>query len=440
MLRELFSRFVHGGAPAVPVPTVPPAADSVRPGHRAKPIADGWIGIGARRPLLSPRGEVAGFEFRIADALMQRADPAARVAHTISLLTAMQLTARCGRISLGELPASWLLQPQVGALLAPGMLMCVGRDGDAACASDARAQATRLLRAGGVRVGWPMTDADHGDMPDFMLLRPARDQQVAALLSSAHHVVARHAGLGMVATDLPNLDDLELALAQGVQFACGTVSSTSQAPAGGAMSPAVQRVCDLLNRLVHDEEVTVLALQIKHDPGLSLQLLRYAGSAHFSRGRPVDSVEAAVLLLGRNELYRWLSMVLVRSGGARVTSRAVQEVTLARARLLELLAAARGEPQPEGFFTLGLASMLPLLLDAPAHDVLSRLHLAPLAQAALLDGTGPWHVYLRLAGALERHDLAQVEHLATDFGGLACVLDCAEQAWEWTHAQDPTHG
>ncbi len=437
MLRELFSRLVRGAAPAVPMPVEPSAAEPVRAAQPASADA-GWIGIGARRPLLSPRGEVAGFEFRIADALMQRADAAARAAHTISLLTAMQLTARGGRVSLGELPASWLMHPQVGALLAPGMLMCIGRD--ATGETDARVQAARLLRAGGVRVGWLVQDADAHGVPDFVLLRPGPDQQVAALLQSARHVVAGHAGLGMVATDLPNLDDLELALAQGVQYACGTVSSTSQPPAGGAMSAAVQRVCDLLNRLVRDEEVTALALEIKHDPGLSLQLLRYAGSAHFSRGRPVDSVEAAVLLLGRDELYRWLSMVLVRSAGSRATSRAVQEVTLARARLIELLAAARGEPQPEGFFTLGLASMLPLLLDAPAQSVLSRLHLAPMAQAALLEASGPWHVYLRLASALERHDLAQVERLAGDFGGLSGVLGCADQAWEWTHAQDPTPG
>jgi c-di-GMP phosphodiesterase len=435
MLRQLFSRLVSGGAPAVPTPVEQTVAEPIRSAQPA-PADGGWIGIGARRPLLSPRGEVAGFEFRIADVLMQRADAAARAAHTISLLTAMQLTVRGGRVSLGELPASWLMQPQVGALLAPGMLMCIGHDDSGG--AGVRVQAARLLRSGGVRVGWAIQDVDTESPPDFVLLRPRPDEQVASMLRSAQHAVAGHAGLGIVATDLPHLDDLEFALANGVQYACGTVSSSSQPPAGGAMSAAVQRVCDLLNRLVHDEEVTALALEIKHDPGLSLQLLRYAGSAHFSRGRPVDSVEAAVLLLGRDELYRWLSMVLVRSAGARASSRAVQEVTLARARLLELLAAARGEPQPEGFFTLGLASMLPLLLDAPAQTVLSRLHLAPPAQAALLEATGPWHVYLRLAKALERHDLAHVEQLAGDFGGLSGVLGCAEQAWAWTHAQDPT--
>lgn len=437
MLRQLFSRLVRGAPPAVPPSVMRAPSEPVQPTPPAMTQGN-WIGIGARRPLLSPRGEVAGFEFRIADALMQRADAAARAAHTISLLTAMQLTARAGRISLGELPASWLMQPQVGALLAPGMLMCLGRDapGDA----DARGEATRVLRAGGVRVGWLLQEADAHGVPDFVLLRPGPDHPVAALLQSAQQAVAGHAGMGMVATDLPNLDDLELALSKGVHYACGTVSTTSQPPAGGAMSPAVQRVCDLLNRLVRDAEVTALAVEIKHDAGLSLQLLRYAGSAHFSRGRPVESVEAALMLLGRDELYRWLSMVLVRSAGKRATSRAVQEVTLARARLLELLAAARGELQPEGFFTLGLASMLPLLLDAPVKDVLSRLHLPPLAQAALVDAAGPWHVYLQLADALERHDLAQVERLAADYGGLNRVLGCAEEAWDWTHAQGPTVG
>ncbi|MDZ7652568.1 MAG: HDOD domain-containing protein [Burkholderiaceae bacterium] len=136
-----------------------------------------------------------------------------------------------------------------------------------------------------------------------------------------------------------------------------------------------------------------------------MQLLRHVSSARYNRSWPVDSVEAAVMRVGRDELYRWLSLVLVRSAGGRPTSRALQDVAVARARLLELLASVRHERHPSGFFTLGLASMLPALLNTSAAAALSPLDVGSEARAALLDGAGPWCDDLQLAAAIERRDL-----------------------------------
>jgi c-di-GMP-related signal transduction protein len=111
-------------------------------------------------------------------------------------------------------------------------------------------------------------------------------------------------------------------------------------------------------------------------------------------------------------------------------------VAVARARLLELLASVRHERHPSGFFTLGLASMLPALLNTSVAAALSPLDLGSEARAALLDGAGPWRHYLQLAVAIERHDLQDAAHWAGDFGGLAAVLDCAEQAWTWAAERD----
>jgi EAL and modified HD-GYP domain-containing signal transduction protein len=192
----------------------------------------------------------------------------------------------------------------------------------------------------------------------------------------------------------------------------------------------------LLNRLLREEDPARLATDIKRDVSLSLQLLRHVSTVRYARGRTIDTVEAAVLLIGRDELYRWLSRVLVRSAGGRRTSRALQEVTLARARLLELLANERGEPHPASLFTLGLASMLPTLLNTSTAQALGSMELAPEARAALLEMNGPWLGYLELARALERQDFDFADGLAQCFGGLASVLEQSELAWAWTAEQD----
>jgi len=78
---------------------------------------------------------------------------------------------------------------------------------------------------------------------------------------------------------------------------------------------------------------------------------------------------------------------------------------------------------------LGLASMLPTLLQCSLDDATSSLQLPAEAVEALRQGTGPWQRYLALALALERYDMAETEILAQKFGGLEVVLGHSAQAW-----------
>lgn len=420
------------GAPAATRTAVRP------PTLTAAPTTAPMAGIGARRPLLSADGAVAGFEFRVSETLIRRAEGPAQAAYTHAILTAMRANACDGRIGLAELPASWLLKPQAEKLLSPGMMVCLQR-ADAAADPSSLRSAVEVVRAGGALAGWladPLGGIGSVDRPDFLLLRPTDRLPVGPMLKAVKNAAAGTPRLCLVATDLPGLEVVELALGLGLDFASGIMSAAVEPGKAPPISPAIQRVCQLLNRLLRDESPTRLADDIKRDVGLSLQLLRHVGSAHYARDRAIDTVEAAVLLIGRDELYRWLSRVLVRSADGRPTSRAVQQVTLARARLLELLAGRCAESHPPSLFTLGLASMLPTLLNTSVSEAVGSMELVPEARAALLQTSGPWLGYLELARALERHDFDVADGLAQRFGGLATVLELSEQAWDWTAAQE----
>lgn len=417
----------------------------------APPAPASLAGIGARRPLLRADGAVAGYEFRLSETLIRRAERPAQAAYTRAILTAMRATADADRAALVELPARWLLEPQAAALFCPGMMLCLRPDAGADSA-EILLDATQRIRATGAQAGWiaepPLVRAkaslqgadSTAAPPDFLLLRAGDPQSVGPLLQAVKDAAAGTPRPRLVGTDLPGLEVLELALGLGLDYASGSMSRSGETEAAGPISPEVQHLCHLLNRLLRGEDPTRLVDDIKRDLSLSVQLLRKAGSAHWARGRTIDTVEAAVLLMGHDELCRWLSNVLVRSAGTRATRRAVQEVTLARARLLELLAGQRGESHPSSFFTLGLASMLPTLLDTSTSEALRSIELAPEAVAAVLDRSGPWFDYLELAQTLDRHDLELAEVLALPFGGLPRVLELSEQAWAWTAGQDPGTG
>ena len=451
MIAALFERVVARWSRLRPPPRPAPSAVPLCPAASLRPelpptpsspaqsAAASLAGLGARRPLLSADGLVGGFEFRLSDTLVQRAQGPAQSAHLQAILMAMRTTVVGGRVGLAELPASWLLKPHAAPLLYPGMMICLRRDEASADPVVVR-HAVEAVRAGGAHAGWvadPLGGVGCIDpAPDFLLLRPTESVPIGPTLQAVKNAAASMPRLCLVAADLPGLEVIELALKLGVRFASGSMSAASEPETAPPISPAIQRLVQLINRLLREDDPARLATDIKRDVSLSLQLLRHVSSVRYARGRAIDTVEAAVLLIGRVELYRWLSRVLVRSAGGRRTSRALQEVTLARARLLELLAVQRGESHPASLFTLGLASMLPTLLNTSVKEALGPMELVPEARAALLEMNGPWLGYLELARALERQDFDFADGLAQCFGGLASVLEQSELAWAWTAEQD----
>ena len=166
-------------------------------------------------------------------------------------------------------------------------------------------------------------------------------------------------------------------------------------------------------------------------------MLRYLSLAGVGQGRRPQSIQEAVLLLGSNELHRWLCMLLADSGSSPI-ARALHETALARGRLLELMALARREPAPESLFVLGAFSLLDALLDVPLEAALA---LAPLPEPlidALIAESGPWRPYLDVALALEACDPQRLDEacarLQLERDAVVAMNDEARQ-WSTAAAQ-----
>lgn len=424
-LRQLIA-----GAPA-PAPATPArpvtAASPPVPAAGAPPEA---AGFGLQRPLVGARGRVAGFEFQLPPAvarrLSARPDLAAQVAHQGLLLWAMRPALEKGRHAVAEVSAAALARPALVDQVPPGAWLCVP---DLASLPPEQAAA---LRARGVRLGVP--DGPPGEAPqaDFAWLHASGDDADTVLLSAQRWHEARPR-LPLVATGFAAVDDIERALRTGITLAGGQLGrrrSASHKP----VNAAAHRICELMNHLALNRDTAVLADAVRGDVALSYRLLRYANSPALGLSRSVESVEQAVLLLGRQELSRWLSMLLLSSAASRQAAAALQEQALARGRLLELLARENDEPVPEALFSLGLFSMLEALLETPLAQALAPLRLSESASQALLQDQGPWAPYLQMALAMEGEDDTRTDSLAARWGGIEAVQSRAESAWAWAAA------
>lgn len=432
MLDALLSRF-RAKLPPPPQPPAPAASRATPPQPAAAvPQPALSAGAGARRPLVSAQGRLAGFEFQIGAAMLGRLQGPAAVACAANLLGAMRQCCNQGLSALAELPAGWLARAAQDKDLAPGMHLLLRadalfEDADAACTLVAR------LRRGGVRVGWsalstpPMPRA--AGRPDFMPLSPPATPDVQAWQHAVQRAVERWPGIPLLLLELPAVDVMEGLLGPGVLWAACSVGACSEPARAQALPPQARRALRLLNRLLHDEDHAAVVEDIKADAALGLRLLQYLNSAGALPGRELDSIEQAVLLLGRDALYRWVAQMLVRMSPPRPAAHVLQATALARARLFELLARASDAPSPGALYLLGLATMLPLLLQCGLDEAAEAMRLPPAAVQALRQQGGPWQPYLGLLQALEAADMPATEAASAPFGGHEHVLACWAEAW-----------
>lgn len=170
-------------------------------------------------------------------------------------------------------------------------------------------------------------------------------------------------------------------------------------------SVAVIQLMNLLGDLsVTDREVEEA---FRSDPGLSYKLLRMVNSAALGR-RGVSSIDHALRLLGREHLFRWVSMLLVAEtrDGSGIKNELVRS-SLLRGRFCELLGdeargpSVRGVPLAGTLFLIGLFSHIDVLLKIPMEDLFKKVDLSETVQEALLWRTGVGGQLLKSVEAYE---------------------------------------
>lgn len=179
------------------------------------------------------------------------------------------------------------------------------------------------------------------------------------------------------------------------------------------------RVMELLNMVKNQVEISLLEEGFKHDAVLSYKLLRYINAPVNGLQQHIRSIAHALVILGYNQLYRWLTLLLFTSGSLDSRNRALLQTALARARMTELLGHGKMAPgDQEGLFLVGIFSLLDALLNEPMEQALARLKLPDPVIKALVRREGIYAPFLALAMACEEADQDNIAQCAA-----ACGLD-----------------
>ena len=167
-------------------------------------------------------------------------------------------------------------------------------------------------------------------------------------------------------------------------------------------NPDFTNVTQLLALIDRDADPAELDKVIRRDAALAYRLLRYINSAAFGLTVEVQSFQHAVMMLGYERLKRWLLLMLV-TASKDANLQPVMFASFRRGLLMEHLVGADGDPGTrDAVFILGVLSLLDKMFREPMPSLLSKLNVAEGIREALIERTGPYAAYLRVAEAVER--------------------------------------
>ncbi len=207
--------------------------------------------------------------------------------------------------------------------------------------------------------------------------------------------------------------------------------------AGKKLGHSQMALMRLLGLVLEDAETSALEGVFKHEPGLTMNLMRLTNSVATGVRTQITNLRHAITVLGRRQLQRWLQLLLYTnpSGGDHVASPLLQ-LAATRGRFLELLA---GKLRPgvrefeDHAFMTGIMSLMPTLMGVPIEEIVKGIHVSPEIQAAIEHGEGTLGTMLVLGEALETGNGELCHDLVEQLSGADhhMVNACLTQALAW---------
>ncbi len=253
-------------------------------------------------------------------------------------------------------------------------------------------------------------------LADYVLM-DVNSEDIPAITAQIAAVSKVAAGKRFVATGVQTLEAFHMC--HKLQFALfmGPFITRRETLDNPTMGPSRAKVLDLMNRVRTGAEQPELAAQFRHDPALSVRLLRYVNSPGMGLMNKIGGIEQALMVMGQDKLYRWLTLILFTGGKSQELDQAVLENALVRGRMAEQLAGrALFAKARDEIFVAGLFSLLDVVMGMPMEQVLKQISLPAEITEAIVSQRGPYAPYLALAIACEQDDQSSIEALARQIG------------------------
>ena len=172
---------------------------------------------------------------------------------------------------------------------------------------------------------------------------------------------------------------------------------------------------------------------IKSDVGVSYKLLKFLNSATFAFVQKIKSIKQAIALLGKNELKKWLALILI-SEMNNGQDEEITKDTILRSRFCELIEEKIQPNKKSEAFMVGLFSNLDLFINKDMNEIMNDLPIEDEVKNALLGDECQLRDVLELVLAYEHMEIEKIDFYVQKLGfNNAELANIYMESLEWVN-------
>ncbi|MES2264212.1 MAG: EAL domain-containing protein [Pseudomonadota bacterium] len=216
----------------------------------------------------------------------------------------------------------------------------------------------------------------------------------------------RHPQQKLLAEKVETIEEFQQCMDLGFEFFQGYYFARPVILSGKKISPSQMAILRLLDLLNMDADQREIESTVKHDPLITLNLLRLVNTPAVGARFRINSVAHALVVLGRRQLQRWLQILLyVKTGPHQEFDSPLLQLAATRGKAIELMM----EHLHPGYrigadigFTVGIMSLMDTLFSVRMEEVLDSVNVLDEVRGALLQREGDYGNMLSVVEHVER--------------------------------------
>lgn len=246
-----------------------------------------------------------------------------------------------------------------------------------------------------------------------------------------HVVKLKNGKRKLLAEKVETQEELDRCKELGFDYYQGYFFSKPQIIKGKSLPANKIAIIKLLAKLQDSESTTEqLAKDITQDVTMSIRILRYINSAQFGFGKEVDSIQQAIMMLGRTTIRNLANLVTMSQIEDKPHELLI--ISMIRAKMSENIAQLTNADK-QACFTTGLFSIIDTLMNQEMEILIEGLPLAENMRSALIRHEGELGKILKCVLAYESGDWknSYYDKLTTNE-----IRKCYLDALEWAAASE----